>query len=251
MVSKKESFIYTLKILFACVLFTLISFFLYILFGYAVPSPISTAGMPAEKTGAVLVVLDAGHGGRDGGAVSKSGVVEKDLNLAVSDVLYDLFTLCGADTVMTRTGDSLVCDESDPALKGKLKLTDLKNRLTVAQSYPKAIFVSIHMNNFPIEKYNGLQVYFSPNNEASLNLAQTVQDNVKSALQPDNDRKVKAAGSNIFLLDRITTPAILIECGFLSNASEMQKLTDKTYQAQLALVIADSILLNLTQCGNN
>ena len=130
-------------------------------------------------------------------------------------------------------------------------MTDLKNRLAVAERNPQSVFVSIHMNKFSIEKYSGLQVYYSPNHEASLMLAETIQEKVKATLQPNNDRKVKPAGSNIFLLDRISSPAVLVECGFLSNPAEAQKLTDKTYQTQLSLVLADSILLNLTSAGNN
>lgn len=251
MISERESLVYAGKIFVVCILFSFVLYLLYVLFGYVIPIHVSTIDAAGETLRYTSVVLDAGHGGRDGGAVSKSGIAEKDLNLAVTNVLYDVLTLCGVDTVMTRTEDSLVCDESDPALKGKLKMTDLKNRLAIAESNPNAVLVSIHMNNFPIEKYSGLQVYYSPNNDASLDLAQTVQKNVREALQPDNDRKVKPAGSNIFLLDRISTPAVLIECGFLSNRAEAQKLTDKTYQAQLALVLADSILLNWVQTGNN
>lgn len=251
MSSKKESLIYTVKILIVCMLFSIILYLLYILFGYAIPMHMSIADAGGVPSMGTSVVLDAGHGGRDGGAVSKSGIPEKDLNFAVTNVLYDILTLCGTDTVMTRTEDSLVCDENDPALKGKLKMTDLKNRLAIAEKEPNSVFVSIHMNNFPIEKYSGLQVYYSPNHAASLDLAETVQDKVREALQPNNDRKVKPAGSNIFLLDRISTPAVLVECGFLSNPAEAQKLTDKIYQTQLALVLADSILLNLTQVGNN
>ena len=249
--SKKESFTFTVKMLIVCILFSFILYLLYALFGYATPRHISIADTVGASFEYTSVVLDAGHGGRDGGAVSKNGILEKDLNFAVTNVLYDILTLCGTDTVMTRTTDSLVCDENDPALKGKLKMTDLKNRLTIAEEKPNSIFVSIHMNNFPIEKYSGLQVYYSPNNAASLGLAETVQDAVRKALQPNNDRQVKPAGSNIFLLDRISTPAVLVECGFLSNSAEAQKLTDKTYQTQLALVLADSILLNLTSTGNN
>ena len=251
MVSKGESLVYSFEILIICILFSFAVYFLYALFGYALPMRASVVGTVGTNSGCTSVVLDAGHGGRDGGAVSKSGILEKELNLSVANVLRDILVLCGTNTVMTRTEDSLVCDESDPALKGKLKMTDLKNRLAAAENEKNSVFVSIHMNNFPIEKYSGLQVYYSPNNSASQILAQTVQDHVRENLQPNNDRRIKPAGSNIFLLDRISRPAILIECGFLSNPAEAKKLTDNNYQAQLGLVLADSILLNLTCMGNN
>ncbi len=251
MISKRASLVYTVKILIVCLLLSAVLYSLCALLAHALPMHASTADAIGNGSGYSVVVLDAGHGGRDGGAVSKNGILEKDLNLSVTNTLCDILIFCGVDTVMTRTGDSLVCDESDPALKGKLKMTDLKNRLTIAEKEPNSLFVSIHMNNFPIEKYSGLQVYYSKNNPAGLVLAKTVQDNVRSALQPNNDRQVKPAGSNIFLLDRIMTPAVLIECGFLSNPGEVQRLTDTTYQAQLAFVLADSILQNLMCASNN
>lgn len=251
MLSKKESLVYTGKITVICFVFVVILYALYSLLGYIKPRQSLPEEVMKNSESQVLVVLDAGHGGRDGGAISENGILEKDLNLAVTRTLYDLLALCGIDVVMTRNSDSLVCDENDPALKGKLKMTDLKNRLSIAESHPNAIFVSIHMNNFPVEKYNGLQVYYSGNHPASYEFAQSVQDNVRVTLQPDNERKVKEAGSNIFLLDRISIPAVLIECGFLSNPEEAEKLSTSIYQSQLALVIADSILLNLMQAGNN
>ncbi len=198
----------------------------------------------AEVTPALAFVLDAGHGGRDGGAVGINGVMEKDLNLSIAAVLRDYMVLCGAEIIMTRTEDSLVCDEADPALKGKLKQTDLKNRLALAQAGVPAVFVSIHMNKFSIEKYKGLQVYYSPNDEQSAGYAKRVQNRIQCILQPENTRKTKAAGSSIFLLDRLNSPAILIECGFLSNREDAQNLSDAAYRARLSVVIADSLLVN-------
>lgn len=197
------------------------------------------------------VIIDAGHGGRDGGAVGNSGIKEKDLNLQLSCNLEDVLKLCGIETMMTRKDDSLVCDENDPALKGNIKMTDLKNRLKFAESNDDSVFVSIHMNKFSVEKYKGLQVYYSTNNDASLELAKSIQNNVVQILQKDNTRKVKKANSNIFLLDRIEVPAVLIECGFLSNLEEEQLLCDSRYRAELSLLIADGIIANLNRVGNN
>ncbi len=204
-----------------------------------------------SETANATVVLDAGHGGRDGGAVSADGVKEKDLNLSVTFAINDILKLCGVKTVMTRTSDSLVCDESDPALKGKLKMTDLKNRLSIAEEMQNAWLVSIHMNKFSVEKYSGLQVYYSPNDERSFVLARDIQESVASLLQKENTRKVKKAGNGIYLLDRINSPAVLIECGFLSNINETKLLSDTVYRAKLSLIIADRIMANLYVTGNN
>ncbi|MBQ8836790.1 MAG: N-acetylmuramoyl-L-alanine amidase [Clostridia bacterium] len=248
MSDNKVDIIYSLKISLICIAFCVVIFILCVFFNSITQKEEKTAFAESDI---VSVVIDAGHGGRDGGAVSDSGVIEKNLNLAISMTLDDILKLCGINTVMTRENDSLVCDETDPALKGKLKMTDLKNRLNAAEENPNAIFVSIHMNKFSVEKYSGLQVYFSPNNDKSYDLAVSIQNRVTEILQKDNTRKVKKAGSSIFLLDRITSPAVLVECGFLSNREESERLCDSVYQTQLSLVIADCVLTNLNMAGNN
>lgn len=243
-----NSFIYMTKVLLLCIAFCLVIFSLLFI---SSESTRMTKAALLENNQTPLVIIDAGHGGRDGGASSKDGILEKDLNLSLANALNDIFNICGVSTVMTRNEDSLVCDENNPELKGKYKLTDLNNRLSVSKLYPEATFVSIHMNKFPIDKYNGLQVYFSPNNERSLPLAQTLQKKVVEYLQPENKRQVKKAESNIFLLNRIDSPAILIECGFLSNAEDTKKLVKYSYQTKLSLVFFDSIMLNLMDNWNN
>ncbi len=198
-----------------------------------------------SKNTSVQVVIDAGHGGRDGGAISDGGIVEKDLNLSLSFMICDYLTACGIKCKMTRKEDFLVCDENDPSIKGKVKMTDLKNRLEIAQSNPEAIFVSIHMNKFPMEKYRGTQVYYSRNNEYSAEIAESVRKSVVQYLQPDNKRVCKSAGSSIYILDRISVPAVLIECGFLSNREECELLSDEEYRKKLSLVISEGILQSL------
>ena len=101
------------------------------------------------------------------------------------------------------------------------------------------------MNNFPVEKYRGLQVYYSPHAENSRTLAACIQENTAALLQPDNTRKIKPAGSNIFLLNRIRTTAVLVECGFISNRAESANLTDDGYRKQIALALVASVLQNL------
>lgn len=239
---RKDCILYTAQILVLFLFFTVIILLLCAWQGLFTKSDRPQPVLSTLATDSY--VLDAGHGGRDGGAVSENGILEKDLNLAVTSVLRDYLLFCGADTVMTRETDGLVCDETDPSLKGKIKMTDLKNRLQIAEAYPEARFISMHMNKFSVEKYNGLQIYYSKNNSESAMLAEKTQLRVREILQPKNDRKVKAAGSNIYLLDRMENPAILIECGFLSNREESARLAKKEYQLQLGVLIGDCLLAN-------
>ncbi len=187
-------------------------------------------------------VIDAGHGGMDSGAVSEDGTLEKNLNLAVSKRLAALLRAAGVDFVMTRTDDSMLVSDS---VKEKRKMHDLKNRLSVvtdlADSGTNAIFVSIHMNKFTSSKYSGLQVWYSKNHEDSEALASKVQEYAKTWLDSSNGRQIKPATSAIYLLDRATVPAILIECGFLSNNEECVKLQTADYQNALAVTIFSAL----------
>lgn len=199
-----------------------------------------TVDAKASAAPEITVVIDAGHGGEDGGAVSADGTLEKDLNLSIALTVGKYLAANGINVVYTRTEDILLYDRNVD-FKGRKKVLDLAARLNVSQKTENSIFVSIHMNSFPQTKYNGLQVYYSGNHKDSKIIADIVQKNVSALLQPQNDRKTKSAGSSIYLLDRITTPAVLIECGFLSNAEECAKLKQETYRRQMSLVIANSI----------
>jgi N-acetylmuramoyl-L-alanine amidase len=184
------------------------------------------------------IILDPGHGGEDSGAVGINGSYEKDLNLTISQIMKDLLTVCGYSVIMTREEDVLLFDEENQSPK---KSQDLKNRVDFGTKYPDAIFVSIHMNKFSQEKYRGLQVYYSPNRPESSSLAEWIQTTVRCSLQPDNNRQIKAATSSIYILHRIQIPAVLIECGFLSNAEEESLLTDSAYQMMLAGTICSAL----------
>ncbi len=196
-----------------------------------------------EKT-EKIIVIDAGHGGEDGGAVATDGTVEKDLNLRYSKNLYIICEMLGIKAVLTRDTDTLLYDKYSDLhdYTGKKKVYDLKNRLRFTnETGDGAIFVSIHMNKFPDPKYNGTQIYFSPNNPDSVKLASSVQVKVKEALQPENDRSTKKSGSSIFLLHRLDVPSILIECGFLSNEYETTMLKSSEYQKEFSLTTAVAI----------
>lgn len=201
----------------------------------------SSGAITASKNGTVAskpitVVLDAGHGGEDGGAVSANGVLEKDLNLSIALRLRALLEANGIRVVLTRSTDTLLYDK-DVDYHGRKKALDLAARKNIAESTENCVFVSIHMNAFPIAKYQGLQVWYSKNHPASLTLAQSVQSMNQSLLQPSNERPVKAATSSIYLLHHLRSPAILVECGFLSNPEEATLLASEEYQENLAFLL--------------
>ncbi len=187
------------------------------------------------------VIIDAGHGGEDGGAIGKNGVYEKELNLIISEALEDMLQANGFEVVMTRREDTMLYDKNVD-YHGRKKLLDLAERKRIAEQYENAIFISIHMNTFPSEKYRGLQVYYSSNNSFSKSLAESIQISVKETLQNDNSRKTKEAGSSIYLLDRLNAPAILIECGFISNTEECEALCNEEYRKKLVISIFDGIM---------
>lgn len=209
-----------------------------LLSGAALPQPDATAFGNPELT----VVLDAGHGGEDGGAESASGILEKDINLAITLRLRDLLEANGISVVLTRSTDVLLYDRNVD-YHGRKKALDLAARRKIGEETENCIFVSIHMNSFPQTQYHGLQVWYSPNHADSVILAETVQELAQSQLQPENDRRIKPATSSIYLLHHLTVPAILVECGFLSNPQEAEMLATPEYQDQLAFLL----FLSLTE----
>lgn len=186
------------------------------------------------------VIIDAGHGGEDGGASGKNGALEKELNLDISFKLANMLRASGINVILTRTEDILLYDRNADYM-GHKKSLDLRARLDIAKSNPNSIFVSIHMNAFGDARYKGLQVWYSKNTVGSKRLADTVQNYVREALQNDNDRKTKVANSSIYLLDRAVCDSILIECGFLSNAEEEALLLDKSYRKTLSFTLFAAI----------
>ena len=221
------------------VLFTVFAL-LFSTVGAFLASPVESS-VTAQTGGAKSTfVIDAGHGGEDGGASTYGEVTEKELNLLISQNLADILRFAGFKVIMTRTEDILLYDKNSD-YKGHKKSQDLSNRLRIARESGRGILVSIHMNAFPEAKYSGLQVYYSQNDKSSLLLAQMLQDYTKTALLPSNERKVKSADSNIYLLDRYENVGVLIECGFMSNPDEYERLCSEEYQKQLAAVFFSAI----------
>ena len=216
-------------------------YFFFFANGNKTAATVSTSPLPT-------VVIDAGHGGMDGGCVSDSvsdtaageitvstgRILEKDCNLNIAKSLAALFRVSGYNVVMTRDTDVMLDGEG---LAGNAKMRDLRARLNIASEHPNALLISVHCNKFPSASCKGLQVYYSKNHEYSAVAANAVQASAVALLQPKNHRQTKAADSSIFLLHRATQPAILVECGFLSNPDEAALLSTPEYQKKLALTV--------------
>lgn len=185
------------------------------------------------------VVIDAGHGGFDGGAVSENGILEKDINLDISLRLASLFELSDIPCVLTRDSDTELVSNYNGSKSRKRG--DLMARAEICESVENAVFISIHQNKFPSSRYRGLQVFYSRNNRDSELLARSIKESNCSLIDGENKRDIKPSGSEIYLLDRIKAPAVLVECGFLSNSAEAQLLSDKEYQKKLALMLYSAI----------
>lgn len=180
------------------------------------------------------VVIDAGHGGVDGGAISCSGVYESHINLQIAQKVNDMLHLLGIDTVMIRDTDRSVYTEGN-TIAAK-KVSDIRERVRIANTTPRALYISIHQNHFSDSRYWGNQVFYNKNTESKI-LATNMQENLHKNLTPDNKRKCKQS-KGVYLMEHINCPGILVECGFLSNPAEEQKLRDNKYQIQLSAIIA-------------
>ena len=193
----------------------------------------------------ITVIIDAGHGGEDGGA-EVDGILEKDINLSIADKLADTLRLCGVRVTEIRDEDISVYDDSAQSLREK-KVSDLKHRVEIVNGSENNILVSIHQNKFDNSAYSGAQVFYSSNNDKSRVLAGSIRNSVVSLLQNDNTRELKPANSDIYLLDNATVPAVIVECGFLSNDEERAKLLDSGYQSEMAYSIAMGVLEYIDQ----
>ena len=196
------------------------------------------------------VVIDAGHGGEDGGAVGEDGTLEKHLNLEIALELDEMLRSMGVKTRLTRIDDVLLYDRNSD-YEGHKKAQDAAARIAIAEEYDDAIFISIHMNSFPQKKYHGLQVYYSEFSGESSKIANEIQSLTVKNLQPDNKRQIKLVSKNVYIMNKIKQPAVLVECGFLSNPDECARLKDKEYQSKLSLVICGAILNYFDGMENN
>lgn len=226
------------KLIFPCICFALLSAFVFLMISAALNIKVSVSSENVKSM--PTIVIDAGHGGEDGGAVSESGVLEKDINLSIANDTYALFYLLGFDVKQTRKTD-IALDNGEDTIR-KRKVSDMKKRLEIFNSSKENTIISIHQNKFSESKYHGTQIFYSPNNPKSKQLADSIKYSVKGLLQPDNERECKKADSGIYLLKNTNNPAVIVECGFISNEEECKNLLDSQYQKQMAFSITAGFL---------
>lgn len=186
------------------------------------------------------MVIDAGHGGEDGGAVAANGTLESEINLDIALRLKALADFWGVSCVMTREESAIEYPAGAETLS-QMKKADQNARLALIASTPGAVLVSIHQNYYPSEKPCGIQVFYGTV-EGSQSLAEAMQGNLTAQLCPDNRRVAAPIDSGIYLMRKADCPAVLVECGFLSNPVERSKLEDPTYRGELAAVMLASYL---------
>ncbi len=187
-----------------------------------------------------MIVLDAGHGGMDGGCSSADGKTEKGINLNILLSVRDMARLFGYNVEATRIKDISIHDKGVEGLRNQ-KISDMENRLALFNKYPDCVCVSIHQNTFTDPKYSGAQMFYSDKNEESERLAGIMKNRFVANLQPDNERETKLCKDELYLCYYCNNPAVMVECGFLSNPDEAAKLTNKDYQQQVAFTVFSGI----------
>ena len=201
--------------------------------------------VPASGTGQGsaqrVVVIDPGHGGQDGGAVAADGTAESEINLAVSLRLEGILRFAGVPTEMTRREDVMVCDPGLSTMRQR-KVSDIHNRVELVNGIPGAVLLSIHQNSLPSSPVtHGAQAFRNREPEAEA-LAQTMQDTLNTVVNTHRAKEPKQITESIYLMNHVTVPAVLVECGFLSNEEETARLRQGAYQTKLAAAIAAGYL---------
>jgi len=217
-----------------------VALFSYLILSIGNKQNIKTVSSDTLNSDDLVLIIDAGHGGTDGGAVSSDGTLEADINLQIAEKLRDVLTVLGYKTVMTRSDGNSLGDSSSSVRNEKV--SDIHKRMDIMNSFENCLFISIHQNYYQGSSSSGTQVFYSGNNDESFALAESVQSSVISLIQPENHRKIKKSGSGIYLLYKAQKPAVMVECGFLSDANETKKLKDNDYQLLLALSISNGIM---------
>ena len=195
----------------------------------------------AESRAPRTLVLDAGHGGFDGGAVGASGTAEQEINLSIAQRAAALAGFFGVKTAMTRTdGQALDYDPARPVRENKV--ADIRARERRVRETANPVFVSIHLNKFSDPQYHGAQVFYSKNHAGGRALAEYLQSSLIDGCDPTNHRQAKQAVESIYLMKRLDCPAVIVECGFLSNPEEEVRLNESEYHTKLALCIVRGYL---------
>lgn len=185
------------------------------------------------------VIVDAGHGLPDGGAVGTGGTIEQEINISIAKKLAEVLEGKNINVIMTREDESGIWTEKSKTIREK-KVEDMNNRLKIMKTSDSDLFVSIHMNSYTNKSTSGLRIFYSPSFDEIKPLAENIQVRMAD-ITGAKTNVVKAADSALFLMKKAPIPAILVECGFISNPQEEKKLNDEDYQARLAWAIADAI----------
>ena len=209
-----------------------ILFFVGITYGASLATTTVAQLIPMERN--ATVIIDPGHGGVDGGAISVSGLPESQYNLEISLKLEDLFHLLGFKTKMIRRTDISVYTTGE-TIAAK-KVSDLRQRVRIANETENGILLSIHQNSFSDGKYNGAQVFYNGKGE-SRELSELLQAGFRESINSNSNRQIKKA-SGVYLMEHIACTGVLIECGFLSNQEEEAKLRSPEYQRKVCSIVA-------------
>ncbi|MBE6913783.1 MAG: N-acetylmuramoyl-L-alanine amidase [Ruminococcaceae bacterium] len=202
--------------------------------------PAAAAASITAGRGVPTLVIDPGHGGLDGGAVSPDGLTESGLNLAIALKTREIARLFGNEPVMTRTSETLDYPETEQSIHDK-KVWDQKQRVARINAVENAVLLSVHQNKFPDRRPRGTLVLYGKA-DGSKQLAELTHSNLTELLYPENRRVAAPVSDSIYLMKHLRCPAILVECGFLSNPEETQLLRSDSYQTKLALILYSSYL---------
>lgn len=194
-------------------------------------SRVTDSGIQGRRT---TVLVDAGHGGFDGGASAADGTLEKDINLQISKNLAAMLRVMGYGVTETRREDRGLNGEEAHTIREK-KVSDMHRRLEMYEGADAVI--SIHQNHFSESKYHGAQVFYAPQNAKSQPFAAAVREKVIELVQPQNTRELKKADSGVYLMANTTVPAVLVECGFLSNPAECELLQQAEHRGKIAWAV--------------
>lgn len=186
------------------------------------------------------IIIDPGHGGEDGGAVSLLGEVESEMNLSIALTLEQLLLFYGIVPVLLREEDVSLHEDTATTIKEK-KSSDLKQRVSIVNGYENGFLLSIHQNSYTESQYHGAQVFYNLEGES---FGEHLQELLRVGLDPENQRVSKLVDSSIYLMNHVEVPAVLVECGFLSNPQEAEQLASKEYQKRIACVLAVGLLSN-------
>lgn len=206
---------------------------------FAINPILKTFGLVSDENN-YCVVIDAGHGMPDGGAVGVGGTIEQKINLEVSKKVEEVLVGKGIKVIMTRKDENCISDESEGKTLREMKKEDMNKRLNIIRESDAQLFVSIHMNQFPQEKVNGLRLFFDKKHPETKELAEIMQKRM-AEVTGAKMYAVKTADQSLFLMKNPPVPAILVECGFISNPEEEKKLNDEDYQSRLAWAIAEAV----------